>query len=75
MDFQSKETRAMLVLSRKLDEAIIIDGAIRIRVLGIRGNQVRLGIEAPNRYTIVREELLGEAEAPTPRPRQQAAMS
>ncbi len=47
----------MLVLSRKLDESILIDGGIRITVLGVRGNQVRLGIEAPSNVKIVREEL------------------
>ena len=48
----------MLVLSRKLDESIIIDGDIRITVLSVRGNQVRLGIEVPNRVGVYREELL-----------------
>jgi len=48
----------MLVLSRKLDESIIIDGEIRITVLSIRGNQVRLGIEAPSQVGVYREELL-----------------
>jgi carbon storage regulator len=58
----------MLVLSRKLGQTIVIDGSIRITVVGIRGNQVRLGIEAPNRIGIFREELCvrardaGEAE-------------
>ena len=47
----------MLVLSRKLNEAILIDGGIRITVLGIRGRQVRLGIEAPAEVGIYREEL------------------
>ena len=47
----------MLVLSRKLNETIVIDGNIRITVVGIRGNQVRLGIEAPDRVGIYREEL------------------
>ena len=47
----------MLVLSRKWNEAIVIDGNIRITVLGIRGNQIRLGIEAPNSVGIFREEL------------------
>lgn len=47
----------MLVLSRKLSETIVIDGAIRVTVVGIRGNQIRLGIEAPERIGIYREEL------------------
>jgi carbon storage regulator len=52
----------MLVLSRKLDEAIIIDGNIRIRVVGIRGNHVRLGIEAPDSVKVFRQELLDRAD-------------
>jgi carbon storage regulator len=47
----------MLVLSRKLNEAIIVDGNIRITVVGIRGSHIRLGIEAPDRVPILREEL------------------
>jgi carbon storage regulator len=47
----------MLVLSRKRNETIIIDGDIRIMVVDIRGNQVRLGIEAPDSVRIVRREL------------------
>jgi carbon storage regulator len=48
----------MLVLSRKIQERLIIDGDIRISVVDIRGNQVRLGIEAPDRVAILREELI-----------------
>ncbi|MDB5353462.1 MAG: carbon storage regulator CsrA [Planctomycetota bacterium] len=48
----------MLVLSRKLNETIVIDGNIRVTIVGTRGNQVRLGIEAPDRIEIFREELL-----------------
>jgi carbon storage regulator len=47
----------MLVLSRKLNESIVIDGGIRITVVSIRGSQVRLGIQAPSSVGIVREEL------------------
>jgi carbon storage regulator len=47
----------MLVLSRKTNESILIDGGIRITVLGIRGSQVRLGLEAPDEVGIHREEL------------------
>jgi carbon storage regulator len=51
----------MLVLSRKLNESIIIDGNIRITIVGIRGNQVRVGIEAPGSVPIIREELQDRA--------------
>ncbi len=48
----------MLVLSRKLSETIIIGDNIRITVVGIGGNQVRLGIDAPGDVPVMREELL-----------------
>jgi carbon storage regulator CsrA len=48
----------MLVLSRKVDEAILA-GPLTIRVLEVRGNTVRLGLEAPRDFEILREELLG----------------
>lgn len=47
----------MLVLSRKKNEAIIIDDQIRITVIEIRGDKVRLGIEAPREVTIHRDEV------------------
>jgi carbon storage regulator len=53
----------MLVLSRKLNEAIVIDGGIRITVVAFRGNQVRLGIEAPDSVRVLREELCDPAHA------------
>jgi len=48
----------MLVLSRRIGEELVIDGEIRIVVLGVRGNQIRLGIEAPPSVHIVRHELV-----------------
>ena len=47
----------MLVLSRKKDESIIIDGQIEIQVLKIKGNTIRLGIKAPSSVKILRGEL------------------
>lgn len=47
----------MLVLSRKSGESLIIGGEIRIKVVGVHGQQVRIGIEAPVAIPIVREEL------------------
>lgn len=47
----------MLVLSRKTEESITIGGNIKVRVISIRGNTVRLGIEAPQEVSILRSEL------------------
>lgn len=47
----------MLVLTRKTNERIVIGDNVRITVVGIRGNHVRLGIEAPPEVTILRDEL------------------
>ena len=47
----------MLVLSRRLNEKIVINGDVWITVVGIQGNQVRIGIEAPDSVGIFRQEL------------------
>jgi len=47
----------MLVLSRKPNEEILIDGHITVTVLGVEGKRVRLGIEAPKEVCILRKEL------------------
>jgi carbon storage regulator len=47
----------MLVLSRKIGEEIIIGDNIRVTVVAIRGNQVRLGFSAPDDVHIHRSEL------------------
>jgi carbon storage regulator CsrA len=52
----------MLVLSRKVNESIIIGGNIRVTMSAILGRQVRLAIQAPPDVPIVRAELL---RAPT----------
>ena len=51
----------MLVLSRHENEAIVIDGGIKITVVEIRGDKIRLGIEAPREIGVWREELLVSA--------------
>ncbi len=58
----------MLVLSRKLNEEIRIAENIVVRVIGIKGNQVRLGIVAPAEVPILRQELLTKASSTTPNP-------
>ena len=47
----------MLILTRKLGESITIGDTIRVSVLGIRGRQVRLGIDAPSDVVVHREEI------------------
>ena len=47
----------MLVLTRKLGEVIRVGDAVTVRVLEVRGNQVRLGVEAPADVRIYREEV------------------
>jgi carbon storage regulator len=47
----------MLVLTRKINETIIIGENIRVTIMALHGRQVRLAIEAPREVTIVREEL------------------
>lgn len=52
----------MLVLSRKLNEKIVIDGGIVLTVVKIDRNQVRIGIEAPPEVRVFREELTTAAK-------------
>jgi carbon storage regulator len=47
----------MLVLSRKLTESIHIGDSVVVTVLEIRGNKVRLGIDAPKEIHVLRSEL------------------
>ena len=46
----------MLILTRKVDEVILIGDDILIKIVEIRGKQVRLGIEAPAHFSIKRLE-------------------
>jgi carbon storage regulator len=54
----AKEVDTMLVLSRKAGERIVIADNIILEVLEVQGGRIRLGIQAPQGVTILREELL-----------------
>ncbi len=50
----------MLILTRKLDESIVIGDSIRVTVLDIKNGQIKLGINAPKNVTVNREEVVKE---------------
>ena len=50
----------MLVLSRKQHQSLVIGKNIKITVLELKGNQVRIGIDAPESIAVHREEILNK---------------
>ncbi len=50
----------MLVLSRKIGESIVIGTDVTVTVVDFRGDQVRIGVEAPRAVQIYREEIFTE---------------
>lgn len=47
----------MLILTRRVGEALMIGADVSITVLGVKGNQVRLGVNAPKEVPVHREEI------------------
>lgn len=47
----------MLILTRRINEEVMIGDDIKIRILGVKGNQVRIGIAAPEDVSVHREEI------------------
>jgi len=54
----------VLVLTRKIDESILIGDDIRIMVVGIDGGQVKLGIDAPRSIQVHRKEVYDDMQQP-----------
>lgn len=52
----------MLVLTRRANESIVIDGVVTVTVLEVRGDQVRIGVTAPKDIAVHREEVWVELE-------------
>jgi carbon storage regulator CsrA len=53
----------MLILTRRVGETIMIGDEVTFTVLGVKGNQVRVGINAPKRVAVHREEIFNRIEA------------
>lgn len=57
----------MLVLSRKKNESIVIDGRIKVTVIEIRGDKVRLGVDADKDIPVHRSEVQEAIDAGVPK--------
>lgn len=53
----------MLILTRRVGETLMINDDIKVTVLAVNGNQVKIGIDAPNNVAVHREEIYLRIEA------------
>lgn len=53
----------MLILTRRIGETLVIIDDIEVHILGVKGNQVRIGIDAPDDVSVHREEIYKRIQA------------
>jgi len=55
----------MLILTRRLGEALMIGNEIKVTVLGVKGNQVQIGVDGPKDVVVHREEVYDRLQQET----------
>jgi carbon storage regulator len=66
--FESKGEKNMLILTRRVGESLIIGDDVVVNVLGVKGNQVRIGVDAPKDVSVHREEIYDRIQAEKDQP-------
>jgi carbon storage regulator len=65
----------MLILTRRVGEAVMIGEEVTVTVLGVKGNQVRIGVNAPKTVSVHREEIFDRIKSENSEPAERPSRS